>query len=107
MHDKQTNKSTGPNMVMQPGMRFSPSDWAKLTKAQKDKIYEFMKNKKNIHHLLPLLFIVLKLLQQPFLCHLSPQLLLLQILQLLQIVTSAIFFLIKRLENFHLYLLKS
>jgi hypothetical protein len=28
-------------MVMQSGMRISPSDWAKLTKEQKEKIYEF------------------------------------------------------------------
>jgi hypothetical protein len=34
---------TGPNMVMEPGMRFSPADWAKLTKAQKSKLLEFKK----------------------------------------------------------------
>jgi hypothetical protein len=28
----------GPNMVMEPGMRFSPTYWAKLTKAQKNKL---------------------------------------------------------------------
>ena len=48
--NQQSNKPltayTGPNMVMQPGMRFSSSDWAKLTKPQKDKIYEFIKIKK-------------------------------------------------------------
>ena len=37
---------TGPNMVMEPGMRFSPADWAKLTKAQKSKIFEFKKQKR-------------------------------------------------------------
>ena len=37
---------TGPNMVMEPGMRFSPTDWAKLTKAQKSKIFEFKKQKR-------------------------------------------------------------
>ena len=36
---------TGPNMVMEPGMRFSPADWAKLTKAQRSKIFEFKKQK--------------------------------------------------------------
>ena len=32
-------------MVMEPGMRFSPADWAKLSKAQKSKIFEFKKQK--------------------------------------------------------------
>jgi hypothetical protein len=37
---------TGPNMVMESGMRFSPADWAKLTKAQKSKLLEFKKQKR-------------------------------------------------------------
>jgi hypothetical protein len=37
---------TGPNMVMEPGMRFSPADWVKLTKAQKSKLLEFKKQKR-------------------------------------------------------------
>lgn len=51
-NNKQTNSSTktftvytGPNMVMQSGMRFSFADWAKLTKAQKDKLTELKKAK--------------------------------------------------------------
>jgi hypothetical protein len=38
-------KYTGPNMVMQSGMRFSTSDRAKLTKEQKAKNYEFNKQR--------------------------------------------------------------
>ena len=38
---------TGPNMVMQPSVRFNNSDCAKLTKAQKDKKYAFIKIKNN------------------------------------------------------------
>jgi hypothetical protein len=38
---------TGPNMVMEPGMRLSPKDWVKFTKAQKNKLLEFKKQKRN------------------------------------------------------------
>jgi hypothetical protein len=38
---------TGPNMVMEPGMCFSPTNWAKLTKAQNNKLLEFKKQKLN------------------------------------------------------------
>jgi hypothetical protein len=31
---------TGPTMVMVPGIHFSPTDWAKLTEAQKNNIFE-------------------------------------------------------------------
>jgi hypothetical protein len=34
-------------MVIEPGMHFSPTDWAKLTKAQKNKLLEFKKQKRN------------------------------------------------------------
>jgi hypothetical protein len=37
---------TGPSMVMEPGMHFSPADWEKLTKAQKSKLLEFKKQKR-------------------------------------------------------------
>jgi hypothetical protein len=37
---------TGPNMGMEPGMHFSPADWAKLTNAQKSKLLEFKKQKR-------------------------------------------------------------
>jgi hypothetical protein len=33
-------------MVMEPGMQFSPADWAKLAKAQKRKLLEFKKQKR-------------------------------------------------------------
>ena len=54
----------------------------------------------------PLLVITLKLLQQPFLQHLPLEYLLLQILQLLRILASVIFFAMTRNGNFHPYLLK-
>jgi hypothetical protein len=34
-------------MVMEPGMHFSPTDWAKLTKAQKNMLLEFKNQKRN------------------------------------------------------------
>jgi hypothetical protein len=34
-------------MVMETDMLFSPTDWAKLTKAQKNKLLEFKKQKRN------------------------------------------------------------
>jgi hypothetical protein len=38
---------TSPSMVMEPGMHFSPDDWAKLTKPQKNKLLKFKKQKRN------------------------------------------------------------
>jgi hypothetical protein len=37
---------TGPSMVMEPGMCFSPADWSKLTKSQKSKLLKFRKQKR-------------------------------------------------------------
>jgi hypothetical protein len=40
-NQKVLTKYTGPNMGMQSGVRLSHSDWAKLTKELKSKIYDF------------------------------------------------------------------
>ena len=77
----------GPNMLMHSGMKLSPSDWAKLTKARKYEVYKFIK---------------IKIEQNKTLSNST-----VQNMQLLQIVTSVIFFLISHFEKLHLYPLKS